>query len=199
MSWFNPSQEEANESYYNARSSYINAANQYNQNARQINSCWSDMSNVRNQYASYRSDKINFQKRIEAIGNIISSLEGNGGWLQANVPEAVNGANTSAQKAGTSFSQCVRCDSVPAPELSSVFKCESVSEDGNSAGALQSYKAEKTRLEQAVADVEKQMNNLNNQANELARRMNSINAQQQALRKSMSSSAFEMSHYKKYM
>lgn len=199
MSWFNPSQEEANESYYNARSSYINASNQYNRNAKQINSCWSNMSNVRNQYASCRSDKINFQKRIEAIGNIISLLEGNGGWFQANVPEAVNGANTSAQKAGKGFSQCVRCDDVAAPDLSSVFKCKSVSEDGNSAGALQSYKDEKTRLEQAVANIEKQMNNLNNQANELARRMNSINAQQQALRKSMSSSAFEMSHYKKYM
>lgn len=126
-------------------------------------------------------------------------MEGSGGWFSANVPDAVDDANSSAKTAGESFSRCIVCDEVTASDLSTTFKCKSVSEDSDSAGALQSFKSEKSRLEQAVADIEKQIDSLNEQADELAKKMNSINAQQQALRKSMASSAFEMAHYKRYM
>ncbi|SFC28936.1 hypothetical protein [Ruminococcus albus] len=199
MSWINPSQEEASDSYYNARSRYVDAANQYNSNSRALDSCRSEMSGVQNQFSSCRSDKINFEKRIEELGTIIGCLEGSGGWFAANVPDSVSSANSSAQKAGEGFSQCIKCDSIAAPDLGEVFKCKTVEEDADSSSALQSYKSEKSRLEQAVAELNARLQQLEERANELVRNMNSMTAQQHALKKAMNSCSYDMAHYKKYM
>lgn len=198
MSWNNPTQEEAAESYSNARSRYVNAANQYNSNNRAMDSCRSEMSGVKNQYVSCWSNKINFQKRIEAIGSIIKILEGNGGWFSDNVPSAISEADKNVQKADESFKQCIRCDGISPPDMATVFKCKSVQEDQDSAEALQAYKNEKARLERAVEELDRSMKQLEAKSNELVARMNNINAQQQALRRSMAGSAFEMAHYRKY-
>lgn len=205
MSWYNPSQDEAAEEYYSSKSRYNNAANQRYAATRAAENCLAEKAQVQNAIQSCMSDKINFERRIEDIRSIIGVISGTTGGAMfgilsgMNLPEVITSFNNHAQKTDESFKGSMKCSDILAASIFEVFKSKSVEEDSNMSDALQQFKNELARLEQAVRDLQAQMDSLSNLVNELSSKVNMFNAEAMNWRKVMVSSAFEMNHYRGYM
>lgn len=199
MSWNNPSPEEAEEAYYSCRNKYIAAANQRYSAERSQNALTRHRNETLSTIEDCRSEKMNFNLRIEQIGEIIKCLEGSGGMLCSNVPESIEGANTALDRTDESYRSSVRCEGIAVTQLNDVFKTKTVCEDANSNDALEQYKAEKLRLEQVVEELERKMDMLTEQTENLSRKINECISLKYSGRIQMNSFAYSMNHFKKFM
>jgi len=199
MSWSNPSPEEAAEAYSYYRHKYSSAASQRDASIRQERAYVSEKNAAISQKDSLSTQKLNFEQRLEGIVNIIRMLEGSGGF-SANVPEAIAKAVSSIKTADSSYHESIRMlGGVAAASLETAFKARGVEEDYNSASALQGYRAEKTRLEQAIEELKAQIAALSSQISALTGKISACGAAQAALKKTMNSCAYEMNHYRRFM
>ena len=203
MSWNNPSQDEAADEYYASRSRYNNAANQRYAALREADNCRSERSSAQSACDSCRNDKLNFEKRVEDIHIIINAIQGSGGLLASliggTVPEILTGFNAVAGTTDTSYSESIRCTDITPASIYDSYKNLGVEGDPNVSGALDKYRAEVARLEQAIRDLEAQIAALSAQIDTLTSRISSLNADAAELQSIMNSSAYEMDHYRSYM
>lgn len=199
MPWVNPTPEEAKEEYDYSRSKYMQAASEKAASERAEQSYIDQRKTAMSTIQSCKTDKTNFEKRIKQIEEIIKMLEGRGGFFSEDVPESITNANTSSQKADQSFKSCIKCDGISSASLDDVFHSKSVEEDSNSNNALNAFKNEKARLEEAVENLERQISSLSSSINDLNTQIRNCNSTQASLRHSMNGYAYEMSHYKRYM
>ena len=203
MSWYNPSQDEAADEYYSSKSRYTNAANQRCAAARAAENCCAEKSQALNAINSCQNDKLNFERRIEDIRQIVYALEGGSGSLVsaigADIPTLISRFNKSVEQTDSSYKGSIFCRDIKPISWCSIFQNKNVGDDSLLSGALEMFKNEITRLENALKDLETQMNNLTNMVNELTSKINMYNVEQANWRKVMVSSAFEMNHFKLYM
>ena len=192
--WYNCSQSEAQEGYDTAKQRYTNAATDYSQLKNKYDSCVSEYNSEKQKYDSASVQKINFQKRVEQIEEVIKMLSEGG-----KVNDAVAEANNAAKKAEAAMSIAVQCSGINSPSISSSYKCRTVEEDPDSANALAEFKKEKSRLEQSIAQVESQLRSMEEMVDNLSKQMSTLDAMKGAAQKSMKMSAYEMSHFKKYL
>ncbi|MCR5121851.1 MAG: hypothetical protein K6B74_05460 [Ruminococcus sp.] len=193
------SKDDASSAYYAAKSQYNSAASEYRKYENESSSCRGELRDARNQYSQCNSNKINFEQRVEDIERIINCLEGNGGWLSVNVPQTIAVANKAAQDADNGFKQCIKCSGINPPDLAEVFKAPGVTEDPNSNTALDEYKKEKARLEQAIEDLKKQMAQLAQQADELSKRIQQLGVLSMSCKRTINQSISSMYYYRKFM
>ena len=200
MSWFNPSQEEATEAYEYYQSRYYAAASERNASIRQEQELASQKSAASAMMNDLSTQKLNFEKRLEGIVKIIRMLDGSGGWFSENVPDTISKAMSSIQKTDASYRKSIRMTGgMAAASLESAFRTKTVEADPRSASALQSYRAEKARLEQSIADLKNQIASLSSQISSLSRQISACSAAQASCKNAMNTSAYEMNHYRKYM
>ena len=204
MSWYNPSQDEAADEYYLSKSRYANAANQRYEALKTAESCSFEKIQALAAISSFKSEKLNFEKRIEDIRTIVGAIEGGGGNLListmgGDLPGIISDFNTSAQQTDTSYQGSMKCPDIKPASFSDIFKNKSVTEDVLLSEALQIFKNEITRLEEALRNLETQINNLTNMADELTAKINMYNVEQADCRRIMVNCAFEMNHFKLYM
>lgn len=204
MSWYNPSQDEAADEYYSSKSRYAAAANQRNEAIKAAASCSLQIGAAQAAIASCQSDKINFEKRIEDIRTIVGAIEGSSdGFLTfamgGSLPDIISEFNTSAQQAGTSYQESIKCSDIKSADFADVFRNKSVAEDSLLSDALHMFKDEISRLEEALQNLENQINNLTNLTDELTKKINMYNIEQSDCRRMMVNCAFEMNHFKLYM
>lgn len=199
MSWWNPSQNEAADEYYASKSRYNQAANQRYASQRAEANYRSQRAQSMDKISECRSDKLNFERRVKDIAAIIGALEGTGHLFSADVPGTISSYNKSGETASNSFRDSIKNSDVPAANLAEIFRGKSVEEDANSSAALNEYKAEKARLEQALRDLENQINSLRNSVDTLTRQISACNIEQIHLRRVMVTSAFDMSHFRRFM
>lgn len=205
MSWYNPSQDEAAEEYYASKSRYANAANQRASAAKAVENCSYEKSQALSAIESCKNDKLNFEKRIEDIQTIIGAMEGSGGGsslisvMGADLPTILNQFNDSAQQTDTSYQGSIKCPDFIAASFLDVFKNKGVIEDTLLSGSLEMFRNEMQRLQEALQNLEQQMNQLSGLIGELTSKINMYQVEQADWRKVMVSSAFEMNHFKNYM
>lgn len=205
MSWYNPSQDEAAEEYYASKSRYANAANQRASAAKAAENCSYEKSQALSAIESCKNDKLNFEKRIEDIQTIIGAMEGSGGGsslisaMGADLPTILNQFNDSAQQTDTSYQGSIKCSDFIAASFLNVFKNKGVIEDTLLSGSLEMFRNEVQRLQEALQNLEQQMNQLSGLVGELTSKINLYQVEQADWRKVMVSSAFEMNHFKNYM
>lgn len=205
MSWYNPSQDEAAEEYYASKSRYANAANQRASAAKAAENCSYEKSQALSAIESCKNDKLNFEKRIEDIQTIIGAMEGSGGGsslisaMGADLPTILNQFNDSAQQTDTSYQGSIKCSDFIAASFLNVFKDKGVIEDTLLSGSLEMFRNEVQRLQEALQNLEQQMNQLGGLVGELTSKINMYQVEQADWRKVMVSSAFEMNHFKNYM
>ena len=123
------------------------------------------------------------------------------GYVQfaADVPGAIANAKKSIQKTDASFRRSMRLSGGSgAASLETAFETKTVEADPRSASALQTFRAEKTRLEKEIADLGTQINNLSSLISSLSKKINACDSTQASLQSSMNSYAYDMNHYKKY-
>lgn len=205
MSWYNPSQDEAAEEYYASKSRYANAANQRASAAKAAENCSYEKSQALSAIESCKNDKLNLEKRIEDIQTIIGAMEGSGGGsslisaMGADLPTILNQFNDSAQQTDTSYQGSIKCSDFIAASFLNVFKDKGVIEDTLLSGSLEMFRNEVQRLQEALQNLEQQMNQLGGLVGELTSKINMYQVEQADWRKVMVSSAFEMNHFKNYM
>lgn len=205
MSWYNPSQDEAAEEYYASKSRYANAANQRASAAKAAENCSYEKSQALSAIESCKNDKLNFEKRIEDIQTIIGAMEGSGGGsslisaMGADLPTILNQFNDSAQQTDDSYQGSIKCPDFTAASFLNVFKNKGVIEDTLLSGSLEMFRNEVQRLQEALQNLEQQMNQLSGLVGELTSKINLYQMEQADWRKVMVSSAFEMNHFKNYM
>ena len=205
MSWYNPSQDEAAEEYYASKSRYANAANQRASAAKAAENCSYEKSQALSAIESCKNDKLNFEKRIEDIQTIIGAMEGSSGGsslisaMGADLPTILNQFNDSAQQTDTSYQGSIKCSDFIAASFLNVFKDKGVIEDTLLSGSLEMFRNEVQRLQEALQNLEQQMNQLGGLVGEITSKINMYQVEQADWRKVMVSSAFEMNHFKNYM
>ncbi|MEE0954496.1 MAG: hypothetical protein U0L49_01635 [Eubacterium sp.] len=200
MPWFNPSQEEATEQYTNNKNKYNSAVNSYNASVNQENNLISQKSAAESQLNQCRTDKMNFEQRLEGIVKIIKMLEGSGGWFSTDVPGSITKAEKAVQKADNSYRKSIKLtEGGSTANLADAFHTKSVAEESHSSAALSAYKSEKTKLETDIQNLKTQISNLSGQISSLSSQIRACNSAQSSLKKTMNSCAYNMNHYHKYM
>ncbi len=194
MSWKNPTKKEAEDAYSQAKSKYQNAAESYIHNKRELESIESERKSQLAKGYSTVKEKISFEKRIEQIEEVIRMLSPGGA-----ADEAIRRANSSAKTAEEAFSKYLYCSGIKSPSISSAYKCPTVEEHPDSYDALQKIKKEKTRLEQAVRELQSKLKALEQETDALTKKINSLVSTQTDLSKIMKGCSYEMNHYKKYI
>lgn len=198
--WSYPSEEEASEAYYYFKDKYNSAAYQKQVSERNEQQYLNEKSAASSQIKNLSTDRVNFEKRLKGIEEIIKILEGNGGWFSTNIPQAISQAQHSLERAQESFQKSiVLSGGSNRASLSEAFALKTVEADANSSAALQEYRKEKNRLEQEIANIKQQVANLEVAIAQLVRQIKSCNIEQSSLRSSMNSYAYEMNHYRRYM
>lgn len=198
-SWSDPSPDEALEAYEYYKSKYYTAANQKRASERQEQSYLSEKRAANAELNSLSSQKLNFEKRLQGIENIIKMLEGNGGWFSVSVPDAIAKAQKSLSRADSSFRSSMRLSGGSgAASMETAFKTKTVDADAHSSSALAAFKSEKVRLEQEIASLKTQIANLSSMITSLSSKIQACNSTQASLQSSMNSYAYDMNHYKKY-
>ena len=205
MSWFNPSQEEAADHYYSSKRQYSEAASRRDYARRQEAECSAEKSRNINAINSMRSDKLNFEKRIQDIKKVVAVLDGGSGGgalatlIGGTIPDVISDYNSSAQTAAGSYREAIRCSDCAAADLYIVFRGKSVDEDIELTSAVMMFENEIQRLEQALEDLQNNINNAMNNIDQLTSRINSLRIEQSSCRSRMISSAYEMNHYRGYI
>lgn len=192
-SWTNPSPEYAQESYSNAKTKYSNAASAYVQNNKQMESYQTEYKSCSAKVDSMRSDKISFERRIEAIGEVIRMLDDGG-----TVDQTINDANHMAQQTEEAFHKNFYCTGIAKPPIAQAFSHQTVSQNTSSASALSELKKEKSRLEQSLQELGSKLNAMEQNVEALTSKMNALASTQSDLAKTMKNTSFEMNHFKKY-
>ena len=121
MSWLNPTSDEAAESYSYYKNKYYNAANQKRTSEKQEQSYVSQKKSATSKMNALSTQKVNLEKRLSGIVNIIKMLEGTGGWFSANVPNAISKATSALNKTIDSYRSCIKMSGVVAASLKSAF------------------------------------------------------------------------------
>lgn len=191
--------------YYASRNRYIKAANQLDSTKKALKSCRAEKTKALSDISSCRSNKLNFEQRIENIKSIIAFIEGTSvsgilsSVLGVTVPESISSFNKMAQETDQSYRESIRCGDIASACFHEAFRSLTVEEDGNLTNALQGLKNEVTRIEQALRDIEAQINRLSNRIDELTSQINSYNIDVSHCQREVLSSSFQMAHFRKYM
>lgn len=200
MSWANPSPSEAAEMYSYYKHKYEDAANQKRASERLESSYVSQKNSAVSQLNAASSQRVNLEKRLEGVEEIIKMLEGSGGWFTSSVPEAIDKAKSKLKQADSSYRSSIRViGGTTAASIETAFAIKSVEEDPNSANALSEFKKERTRIEQAITELQSQINNLSSLISSLTSSINACNQTQASLQSAMNSYAYDMNHYHGFM
>lgn len=198
-SWSNPTPSEADDAYRYYKSKYADAAEQKRNSERRESSYYSQRNSAKSQIGSLSKQKVNFEKRLKGIEKIIKMLEGNGGLFSANVPEVISKAQKKLSKADESYRGCIKVTGGTATaSIENALAIKTVEGDANSAAALQAYKAERTRLQREISNLNTQITNMTSLVDSLNRKISACNSEQYSLQRSMNSYAYDMNHYKRY-
>ena len=190
--------EEAADQFIRSRNSYYEAEQRRAQLSNQMDNYRAEKNYAAEQISAARGERTNFEKRLRGIENIIKILEGTG-WFSENVPQSISKANSALQSANNNYRQCIRLAEGAPADMEEVFQATSVEEEFNSGQALDAYRQERDRLEQAIADLNRQIDGFSAQMSELTGKINACSAEQSSVRKILASSACEMARCKPYI
>ncbi|MBQ2469977.1 MAG: hypothetical protein II709_07485 [Ruminococcus sp.] len=194
MGWNNCTQTEAQDCYDAAKSRFNNAAEEYTSAGKKLGACEDAYKRTSAQADSMRSDKLNFEKRVEQIGDVIRDLD-----VEGRVNTDIYESNRFAGIVEANFAESIICSGVNCPSITQALKTPFVSENRFSLNALNELRKEKARLEQAIRDVNAKLNALEQEMEALNKQMNALVQVQADMKKVIGASIYDMAHFKKYM
>ncbi|RHQ57363.1 hypothetical protein DWY36_12905 [Firmicutes bacterium AF25-13AC] len=198
MSWWNPTEEEAQDQYYYYRGKYNDALHDKQYWERQEENSREQLRQIDSRIVDCKAQKKSNNKQIEEIKRIIAMLEGNS-MSSVNVPNVIETANSTIKDMNESFKKSICVSGVNAADLEIAFGVKSVQQDMHSAQALELLHTEKIALEQLNEQLDSQMTTLDANMDSLKRQITQCNIQQNQIRKDMYSYAFDMNHFRKFM
>jgi len=199
MSYWDPSSEEAyNEYYYNKRK-YEQAYAQKKSLDRQKDNITYQQSWQKNNINNLKNDKLNFEKRLKGLEDIISKLESGGGLFSKSVPEAISDTERPLTDTVESYRQSITSNGIKQGDIYSSFKVKSVTAHYASNNALNIYKRKYNELQTAIVNVNRSIDAAEEEIKNLTNRINDINDMQRQLNYNMNNYSQNMNHYRKYI
>lgn len=204
MSWNNPSPDEAANAYYSSKSRYNNAASQRQAASRAAEHASAERSRARSEITSCQTDKLNFEKRIEDIRHIVQALDGSASGplvasIGADIPTLIASLNTSMQESDSAYRGSIISPDITPAQFYEIMRSNPVGDDSLLSAALQKFRDEIVRLQQAIAELERKINALNALVSDLSTKIRNYEAAQADWSRVMQSSAYDMNHYRGYM
>lgn len=198
MGWNDPSYDELLDDYSASKKQYENAAYNWNSQNKKYSEYTSQRKQLNSQLDSIKSANLNFEKRLEGVKKIIGNLDGSGGgFFKVSVPDTISKATKSLEAASDSFKSCIRHSGLLSASLRDVFAVKGVPMESHSATALDLYRSEKARLEQAIEENKKQIAAMSDQISALTKQINACSSEINAYRRTMNSSADDMARIQK--
>ncbi len=197
MSWNNPTQNEAEDEYSRNKSRYQKAADERNARTKEKNRCLSEKSSCENKLKALNKRKYSFERRRDQLDEIIRVFED--GARPKSILSLITDSNRKLKRASDSKDESIRYSILKNITLEHAFKSRELHEDPHLSSALSSYKREKAKTEQLIADIDKQARQLEEALRDLNRKIASLNEIQRQLKKTMDSCTYNMLHYKKYL
>ena len=183
--------------YYKKK--YDAAANEKKSSERCEQSYRTQKKQASTQIDSLTSEKVNLDKRLSGIKRIIKALDGTGGWLSTNVPEAIAKTGSKLSQADAGFRSGIKLTGgTGAVSLMDALAVKTVEGDDRSRMALEKYRREKERLEQRIADLNAKISSLSDQISSLNKKIRECDAMQATLRSRMRSYASEINYYRRH-
>jgi len=199
MSYWNPTPDEAYDQYYYNKRKYEQAYSQRKTLDRQKTSYESQQAYQKNNINNLKNEKLNFEKRLKGLKEIIEKLESNGGVFSKNVPAAISATERPVTEMTTAYERSIIVSGISSSDISSAFKVKQVTAHYASSNALQGYKRKYDELQTAIENVNRSIANAENEIRNLKNRINEINDMQRQLRSSMNNCTMNMNHYRRYI
>jgi chromosome segregation ATPase len=185
----NPSQ--ARDSYDQAKRKYDIASATLSNAKKSINTYTSERNTATARSMQFNSEKSNLEKRLSDVVGII-------GLLGNSVEMQISSTNTVAQKANYCYSTAIKCTGIPAVSIFDSFHTKGVEEEVNSNSAMQGCLTEKTRIENEIARLTHEINNLEATIKGLTQNLNNFSNVTTQYTDLVNRSYNEMAYYKKF-
>ena len=199
MSYWYPTQEEAESQYYYNRRQYYNASIENRNLQRQKDACIDQRRRLSNNRQTLQSNKINFEERLRGIDKIIRKLEGTGMFFSSNVPSTIEKADRAMNVFEDGYRRSMRVDGIPAADVRRAFAVQTVEGNRNSANALAIYIRKYQELSESIENIKRQIADMDRQMGELQRKVTDLSNQQWNMSRLMNSSLFNMEHFRPFM
>lgn len=188
------------EEFQTARKSYVDAAQAKAYWAGEEQNARNEKNRTASAISSSRTDKLNFEKRLKDIQNIIRMLEGtSGGLFSTNVPGSIQGANTSLRTTNENYHRSIQLIGGGSADMENAFRAKSVEEDPYSSSALTEYRKAARELEREIENLKQQIAQLSSQMDALSQKIRNCSAQQSAANWKMVTSSYDMARTKHFM
>ena len=183
-----------------ARKSYVDAAQAKAYWAGEEQDARNEKKRTASAISNSRTDKLNFEKRLKDIQNIIRMLEGTaGGLFSTNVPGSIRGANVSLRTTNENYHRSIQLIGGGSADIEDAFRAKSVEEDRYSSSALNEYKNAARDLEEKIENLKRQIATLSGQMDALSQKISNCSAQQNAANWKMVTSSYDMARTKHFM
>lgn len=152
----------AEELYYTYRKKYREAVDDVYFLEKKLEEKNNERNTAENMKDSYRSSKINFEKKIDQIKSIIEVFEKSSelaGILS--IPDIIRKFNADIKETDISYSESIKCSGCTAATFT-IYKDAEVETDKFLSEALRYFKEELIRLEGAVEELNTEMKKINN-------------------------------------
>lgn len=199
MSYWNPTPDEAYDQYYYNKRKYEQAYSQQKTLDRQRSSLENQQAYQKDNIKNLRNDKLNFEKRLKGLKDIIDKLESSGGMFKKTVPASISATDRLITEMANAYERSIVVTGISRSDISNAFKVKQVSAHHASSSALQEYKVKYAELQTAIENVNKSINNAENEIRSLKSRISDINDMQRQLRMSMRNYTMNMNHYRSYI
>lgn len=183
--------------YYKKKYNY--ASDQKSTSQRREEEYRTSKSRAESDLRESKKEKLNLEKRLEGVRKIIGMMEGTGGFLAKNVPDKIQKSNKHADESGNNYRGCIKCTGIASANVAQKFYSEKVPENSHSSNALNAFYNEERRLVNAIAEIERQINQLNSKIETLKTQISRCNNEQNELTRSMNRYSSEMRYYKNRM
>ena len=201
MSYWNPSQEEAESQYDYSRRQYYNASAEKRRLQYQKDACMDQRQRISNSMQALKSEKLNFEKRLKGIEKIIEKLEGRSGLFSGwnNVPSVIAQADKRMKVFEESYERSIKVSDVPRADLRRAFGIQTVEGNTSSANALQIYRQKYQELAESIERIQRSIEAMDAQMDELVRQTRLLTDMQQDMTRLMNNSLYNMEHYRQYL
>ncbi len=196
----NLTENEAAEGLSASRKRYREASEQYDAARREADQYAAEKNAAQREMAGYSSQKLNFEKKLEQVNDLIGVLSGSGGRLSgiigSDVPSLISDLNGQTSTANESFRTSMRSPDISAADLSKSLGCPGADNDPKISGALEKFRQEKTRLENGIDQLNRNIQRLDDMVDQLSSKLNAANDAAFSSRQEMISSSYDITQYR---
>jgi len=192
MDYWEQQLENAQDEYNYYRRKYQNSYSDYKTCDRKISSFQSQQTYYQNMISNLRNNRLNFEKRLKGLQDIVKKLDSSGGMFSDNVPDKIATAANHLVEIQEAYEKSIVFGDVSSADISDAFKVKTVTEQINSDNALRHFKRKRDELQTALDDVKKSIAKAEDEIKDLKTQIRALEDTQRQLQSTMRNCTINM-------